>query len=136
MATEHEALVRRFYDEIVNERKLELIDELVSPDFVEHEEFPGLAAGRDGIKEFFGIMLDAFPDMRFEVEDIITTEDTAVVRLRMRGTHQGTFMDIPATGKKIDVATIDWVRIRDGVVVEHWGVTDTGAMMQQLGVAG
>jgi steroid delta-isomerase-like uncharacterized protein len=136
MSAELEALARRFYDEIVNERKLELIDELVSPDFVEHEEFPGLPAGRDGVKAFFGMMFVAFPDMRFDVEEIVATGDTAVARLRMRGTQEGAFMDIPATGKQIDVPSIDWVRIKDGQAVEHWGVTDTGAMMQQLGVGG
>jgi steroid delta-isomerase-like uncharacterized protein len=136
MSAANEALARRFYDEIINGRNLDLIDELVADDFVEHEEFPGLPEGRDGVKAFFGMMLEAFPDMRFEVEEIVATDDTAVVRLRMRGTHQGTFMDIPATGKQIDVPSIDWVRLRDGQAVEHWGVTDTGAMMQQLGVAG
>lgn len=136
MSAENEALARRFYDEIVNGRNLDLIDELVSPDFVEHEEFPGLPEGRDGVKAFFGMMLQAFPDLRFEVEEVIATEDTAAARLRMRGTQQGPFMDIPPTGRQIDVPAIDWVRIKDGQAVEHWGVTDSGAMMQQLGIVG
>lgn len=136
MSAQNEALARRFYDEIVNGRNLDLIDELVSPDFVEHEEFPGLPPGRDGVEAFFGVMFDAFPDLRFDLEEIIATDDTAVARARMRGTHQGTFMDIPATGNQIDVPMMDWVRIKNGQVVEHWGVTDGGAMMQQLGVVG
>lgn len=127
------ALMRRFYDEVVNQGRLELVDELAADDFVEHEQFPGLSGGREGVKEFFGLMRSAFPDLRFEVEDVIASGDTAVGRVRMHGTHQGMFMDIPATGKQVDIPTMDWVRYRDGQAVEHWGVTDTGALMEQLG---
>lgn len=127
------ALMRRFYDEVVNQGRLELIDEFAADDFVDHEELPGVSSGKEGVKEVFMMMRSAFPDLRFEVEDVIASGDTAVGRVRMRGTHQGTFMDIPATGKQVDVPTIDWVRFRDGQAVEHWGVTDTGALMEQLG---
>lgn len=127
------ALMRRFYDEVVNQGRLELIDELAADDFVDHEEFPGVSSGKEGVKEVFTMMRSAFPDLRFEVEDVLASGDTAVARVRMRGTHQGTFMDIPATGRSIDVAVFDWVRYRDGQAVEHWGVTDTGALMEQLG---
>ena len=133
MAHDLEALMRRFYEEVVNRGRVELVDELAADDFVEHEVFPGLSADKEGVKEFFQIMRSAFPDLRFEVEDLIASGDTAVARVRMRGTHQGTFMDIPPTGKQIDVPTMDWIRFREGQAVEHWGVTDTGAMMEQLG---
>lgn len=127
--------VRRFYEEVVNQGKIELIDELVSPDVVEHEEFPGLGGDRESVKQFFKMFRNAFPDVRFTVEDLIEEGDKVVSRATMRGTHKGEFMDIAATGKSVEVALIDILRIdSDGKVAEHWGLTDTAAMMQQLGV--
>lgn len=73
---------------------------------------------------------EAFPDLRFEVEDVIATDDTAVARIRIRGTQRDPFMGVPATGNRIDIAGMDWVRIRGGKAVEHWGVTDTASMME------
>jgi steroid delta-isomerase-like uncharacterized protein len=133
MSQDLAATMRRFYEESVNQGRMELVDELVADDFVEHEEFPGITGGKEGIKEFFGMMRSAFPDLRFEVEDVVAAGDTVVGRVRMKGTHKGPFMDMPPTGKQIDVPTMDWVRFRDGRAVEHWGVTDTGVMMEQLG---
>ena len=66
------------------------------------------------------------------IEDILAEGDRVVVRAKMSGTHQGDFMGIPATGKRIDVPFADFVRFEGGKVVEHWGATDTGAMMEQL----
>lgn len=125
-------LMRQFYDEVVNHGRIELLDEIVADDFVEHEEFPGMPQGKDGVKEFVSMMRSGFPDLRFDVEDVVASGDTAVARVRMRGTHEGTFMGVPASGRKIDVPTIDWVRFRGDQVIEHWGVTDTGALMEQL----
>ena len=66
------------------------------------------------------------------IEDILAEGDRVVVRAKMSGTHEGDFMGIPATGKRIDVPFADFVRFEGGKIVEHWSVTDTGAMMEQL----
>jgi steroid delta-isomerase-like uncharacterized protein len=131
---DNKALTRRFYEEAVNQGKDEVIDELVAPDFVDHEEFPGLTPDRDGVKQFFAMFKSAFPDGRFEVEDLIEEGDKMVVRATIRGTHKGEFIGIPPTGKQITVTSIDILRIRDGQATEHWGVTDMAAMLTQLGV--
>jgi steroid delta-isomerase-like uncharacterized protein len=128
-------MIQRFYDEVINGRKLDVIDELVAPDFVEHEEMPGLGPGREGVKQFFAMIESGFPDFRMEVEDVIAEGDKGVVRSTLRGTHQGEFMGIPATGKSVSVTVIDILRVSGGQVAEHWGATDTAGMMQQLGVA-
>jgi steroid delta-isomerase-like uncharacterized protein len=135
MTQDTKAIMRRFYDEVINGRNLDLIDELTTPDFIEHEEFPGLASGREGVKQFFSMMRTAFPDFRMNVEDMIAEGDKAVVRATLTGTHRGDFMGIPATGKSISVTVIDIVCFSGGKVAEHWGVSDTAGMMEQLGVA-
>lgn len=133
MKEQNRALARRFYEEVVGQRRLDLIDELVAPTFVEHEEFPGLAPGREGVKQFFGMFLEAFSDMHFHIKDMIAEGDRVVARITMHGTHDGEFMGMAPTGKEISVKTIDILRFADGKVVEHWGVTDQVSMMEQLG---
>ena len=127
-------LTRRFYDDVLVGGNLDLIDELVHDEFVEHEEFPGLPPGKESIRFFVTTMREAFPDLTTTIEDIIVEDNKAVSRLRFSVTHRGEFGGIPPTGKKIDVQAIDIVAYRDGKLIEHWGVTDQMAMMQQLGV--
>ncbi len=133
MADDIRALMQRFYDEVVNEGNHDLIDELFAEDFVEHEEFPGISNDREGVKQFFAMLSAAFDGLRMDVEDLYVDGDTGIARVTIRGTHNGEFMGVAATGKEIAVPAIDIVRIADGKGVEHWGVTDAMAMMQQLG---
>jgi steroid delta-isomerase-like uncharacterized protein len=126
--------VRRFYDEVINGGKTELIDELLAPNFVEHQEFPGIPATRDGVKQFFTMWRQAYPDTKATIELLIESGDEVAVYGTWKGTHQGEFMGIPATGKQIEVPSADFVRFSNGLCVEHWGVFDGGMMMQQLGL--
>ena len=81
------------------------------------------------------MQLAAFPDLRMDVEDVFSSGDKAVARVRFSGTNRGGFMGMSATGKSVDVQLIDMFRFDDdGLVREHWGVLDALAMMQQLGV--
>jgi steroid delta-isomerase-like uncharacterized protein len=131
---DHTETLRRLYDHL-NAGDIEGFGDAIADDFVEHEETPGLAPTKDGVKEFFRMQIAAFPDMRFNVEDIIASGDKVVARARVTGTHLGPLMDIPATGKTVDVAVIDIMRFDSaGLIAEHWGVFDAMAMMQQLGV--
>ena len=132
--TDLKTLTRRLYDEVFTGGNLDLIDELFHDEFIEHEEFPGLPPGREGPRFFVTLFREAFPDVSVTVEDIIVEDNKVVSRVRFSGTHQGEFMGIPPTGKKIDVQVIDIASYRDGQLIEHWGVTDQMAMMQQLGV--
>ena len=126
--------VRRFYDEVINGGNVGLIDELLAPDFVEHQEFPGIPPTRDGVKQFFTMWRAAFPDTKAKIELIVEQGDEVAVYGTWRGTHQGEFMGIPSTGKQIEVPSADFARFRDGLCVEHWGVFDGGIMMQQMGL--
>jgi steroid delta-isomerase-like uncharacterized protein len=130
---DHVATMRRLYD-LLNAGDVDGFGDLLAADFVEHEETPGLAPTRDGVKEFFRMYLAAFPDLHMDAQDVIATGDKVVARARITGTHRGELMGMPATGKSVDVRLIDIMRFGDdGLVREHWGVIDALAMMQQLG---
>lgn len=81
------------------------------------------------------MFLAGFPDLRVVIEDEIAEGDRVVTRGQMQGTHQGDFLGIPATGKRIDIAYIDIWRLENGKAVENWVQMDMLGMMQQLGVA-
>ena len=131
---DNKALTQRFIDEVFNQGNLATVDELVDDGFVEHEEFPGISADKAGLKTFVTTLRDAFPDLSFEIVAMVADGDEVWIQNISRGTHKGEWMGIPATGKSIEVQAIDRVRVRDGRMVEHWGVTDVMTMMQQLGV--
>lgn len=126
--------MRRFYDEVFSEGKLEVVDELTTEDFVDHEEGPpGTPGGREGVKAGVTMFRDAFPDMKAEVGQLLEDGDLAAARVTFSGKHDGEFMGVPASGKTVSFAGIDIVRFDGDKVAEHWGVTDMMAMMQQIG---
>jgi steroid delta-isomerase-like uncharacterized protein len=131
---DHEETLRRCY-ELLNAGDVDGFGDLLSDDFVEHEETPGLAPTKDGVKAFFRMYIAAFPDLRMDPADVLPSGDKVVARVKATGTNTGEFMGMPATGKSVDVQLIDIMRFGDdGLVHEHWGVFDAMAMMQQLGV--
>ena len=131
---DHSAAQRKLY-ELLNAGDIEGFGALLADDFVEHEETPGLAPTREGVMAFFRMYRAAFPNLRFDLEDVVAGGDKVVARARATGTHQGELMGMPPTGKDVDVQLIDIMRFNeDGLVAEHWGVVDMLAMMQQLGV--
>lgn len=127
-------VVRRYYDEVFNQRRVDLVDELATEKYVEHDPFPGQGDGRADLKARVGAILDAFNPVRFTLEDMVAEGDRVVVRWTQKGTHSGNFMGIPPTGKQYTIAGIDIHGIRDGLMAEHWHVVDQLALLQQLGV--
>lgn len=131
---DHTNSIRRLYD-LINAGDIDGFGRQLAADFVERDEIPGLPPTKDGVVQYFRVMVAAFPDMRMDVEDSFASGDKAVARLRVSGTHQGEFMGIPATGKPVSVNLIDITRFGDdGLAREHWGVADMLGMLQQLGV--
>ncbi len=131
---DHAATARGLYDRI-NAGDIDGFGDLLADGFVEHEEVPGLAPSKDGVKTFFRMQIAAFPDLRMTVEDVVADGAKVVARVRYTGTQQGEFQGMPPTGKTVDVQLIDIFRFDDdGRVGDHWGVIDLMAMMQQLGV--
>jgi steroid delta-isomerase-like uncharacterized protein len=131
---DHADTARNLYD-FLNASDIDGFGGLLADDFVEHEETPGLAPTKAGVKDFFRMQRAAFPDMRIDAQDVIASADKVVVRARYTGTHRGEFMGMAATGKSVDVQLIDIFRLGgNGLVHEHWGLLDALAMMQQIGV--
>jgi len=136
MSTEqNKALVRKLVEEVINQGNISMIDEFLIPDFVEHEELPpGIPPGREAPKTLFTMLRSAFPDLKATIEHLIAEGDEVVLHMTWTGTQKGDFMGIPPTGKRISINVIDILGIAEGKFVEHWGVMDSMAMMQQLGV--
>ena len=88
---------------------------------------------REGVRQLFTMLGAAFPDMRFAVRTWSRRTTWSWPTALFEGTHEGEFMGMPATGRRVSVPFADVVRFRDGLGVEHWGVFDSGMMMQQLG---
>jgi len=132
---ENRAVLDRINEECFNQGTVDAVDELFSEDFVEHNPtFPGSDGGRDGFKQMIHTMHSAFPDFRTEVLDQIAAGDRVVERWVSRGTHEGEFLGVPATGKVIEVEGMDISRLEGGRVVEHWTQMDTLGVLQQLGL--
>jgi steroid delta-isomerase-like uncharacterized protein len=134
MSEENKAVARRIVEEVWNKKNLDAIDELIAADYVDHTLPPGVPAGREGARAFIGTYLNAFPDVKLTIEDMITEGDKVVTRWTATGTHTGELMGIPATGKRITVTGLDITRFSGGKSVEFWGQFDQMGMMQQLGV--
>ena len=127
------AVVRRFFEEAWNGHNPNAIDELVSPNYFNHAAVADHQRGTAGAKHILNWLFTAFPDTRFDIEDIIADGDMVAIRGTASGTHEGEFAGIPPTGKRFAVQQSHWVRVADGKLVEHWAVRDDLGMMQQLG---
>lgn len=130
---QNKAIVRRLAEEFWNEGNAAVLDEVFVANFVDHST-PGLAPGREGLKQFIIPFRDAFSDIHNTVDDVIVEGDKVAWRWTFRGTHKGPVMGIPATGKVITLTGITIDRIAGGQIVERWNQMDALGMLQQLGV--
>jgi steroid delta-isomerase-like uncharacterized protein len=133
MSEQNKLLVRQLYD-AMNAADMKTLQDAIADDFVDHEEFPGLAPNKEGVIQLFTTFTQAFSGFNMRLEDMVAEGDKVFVRATMNGIHKGEFLGIAPTGKQIAVPFGDFLRIENGRVAEHWGVTDTGRMLQQLGV--
>lgn len=129
---DNKRLVRRMREELLSARDLDRVDEFFAPDFVSHDNPPGLPEGREGVRAFFGMFQRAMPDVTVEIDQLVAEDDWVVAATTTRGTHTGELLGIPPTGREVAVGGIDMVRIDDGLIVEHRGLTDTVGLMRQL----
>jgi C-1 hydroxylase len=128
---ENKALVSDLI-EAWNRGDIDAMAQLWGPGMVHHgrnskADSHATAAAMSGFQE-------AFPDLRMDVESLVAEDDLVATRLTIRGTHTGEYMGIPATGQRIQCQLMGQLRVRDGAVVEHWGVADTMQILLQLGL--
>lgn len=125
--------VRRFYDEVFNNRNIHMVDEYVAESFVDHNPSPGQDPSISGLRQMLQGLYQAYPDLKVTVEQVIAEGDMVGVRFRATGTHLGELAEMPATGRRASARGYDWLKLKDGVCVERWGVFDDLGMMRQLG---
>jgi steroid delta-isomerase-like uncharacterized protein len=130
----NKAVIRRFIEEVLNQKRLEVADEIVAEDFVELDPLPGQRKGREGLKEVLAMMSVAFPDIHWQVEEMVGDGEKVVTRFTWTGTHRGTFLGVPATGKSVAVKGVVIDRVVGGRMTDSRILMDTMGMMQQLGV--
>ena len=135
MSADTKATARRFLEEAFNSGNLAVVDELVAPEFVNHDAaLPEPTTGIEATKASIGAYREAFPDLRLTIEQQVAEGEYVTTRWSARGTHQGDLMGMAATGKQATVTGITIDRIVDGRFVESWTNWDTLGLMQQLGV--
>ena len=127
------ALIRRVFEEVWSQGKLDVIDEIIATDFVKHISGSPDIHGPEGEKQFATIFRTAFPDLQFTIEDQIAQGDKVVTRWTATGTHKGEFMGIPPTGIQVTFTGITINRIAGGYNAETWTSWDALGMLQQLG---
>jgi len=134
MTTKLQTKFERIPLEVYNQGKLQLIDELYAPEFIERSPQPGVAPTREAFKQNVAALRKAFPDLTYTIDDSIESGDKFVTRLTASGTMRGEFAGMPATNKHATWTEIHIVRVVNEHIVEHWGLIQELGMMVQLGV--
>ncbi len=129
----NKAIISR-YVEATNQGELDVLDNLVVPDYVEHDPVPGQKPGREGLKEAYTMFNTPFPDLAFIFDDVIAEGDLVVGRGVISGTHKAEFFGVPATGKKVHWTGTRLFRLNDLKVTDGWVNIDMMGLMQQMGV--
>jgi steroid delta-isomerase-like uncharacterized protein len=128
---DNKKVARAFIERVFVRGDAAAVDELATEDFTPRT-FGQLPPGREPMKKAMARVADGISDPEFRIEDVIAEGDKVVVRLTSSGTHSGTFMGMPPTGRHYSVDEIHIFRIRDGQVAEHWHEFDKMALMNQL----
>jgi len=132
-------IIKRFVEELWNARRLDVADQIFSEDCVTHQLRSGVLAeparrGPQAVKEHVSGWLMSFPDLRFNIEQMIAEPDRVVSQLVMEGTHQGTWMGISPTGKRLHIRMITIHRVANSKIAEDWVLVESLGLFQQLGV--
>ena len=134
MSTEQNKAVVRHWVEVWNSQNVAAVDELVAPDYVRHDPNIPDVHGAEAEKQLISIVLAAFPDIHFTIEDLVAGDDRVAGRYTMRGTHRGEWLGIPPTNCTITLSVMEIYRIADGKIAEQWVILDAVGMLRQLGV--
>ena len=133
MTSKDRESIVRFYEEAFNGGNANVIRELVTPDHISHLP-TGDHYGPEGVRIDISCFRTAFPDLKFEIEEVIEAPERVIYRFIARGTHDGPFMGVPASGRRVEVQGIGIDRVADGKCVERWVQYDSAGLLQQLGV--
>ena len=131
---DNETLVGRYFNEVMNQKKLAVIDEIAAPNIIFRiPTLPEPVFGTQGFQQFVTGLHNAFPDIHFTVEREIADADRVAARWTITGTHRGTFLGIPPTGRQMHDQGVDLFRVAGNKIAEVWVNENDLGLMQQLG---
>lgn len=116
---------------MLNEHDPDQVDRFVAPDYRNHNVF--VPDGREANRHFWAAFFDALPDLTATMEDLVISGDRVVGRFVYRGTHAGEFMGVPATGRSVEMRSIDIWRVENGMFAEHWDELNALELLTQMG---
>lgn len=132
---QNKATARRFFEEAYNTGNVDILDEIIAADYLDHDPSDATPLmGVEGVKQLIQGFREAFADLQFTVEAQLAESDLVATRWTASATNTGPFMDMPASGKKINISGLNLARFVDGKEAETWNNWDTLGMMQQLGI--
>jgi steroid delta-isomerase-like uncharacterized protein len=132
VSAENKALTRRYFHEVWNEGDAEAIAELIHPDYMGHDPSIDDLLGPDGMQAQTEATRRAFPDVRFDLHEVVAEGDLVAVRWTASGTHRGPFFDIPGTGNSVEISGLSMLRFQNGKIVEGWLERETLGILRQI----
>jgi steroid delta-isomerase-like uncharacterized protein len=132
-AEQNKATIMRVYDELLNQEKKSVIDEIYAADVIVHDPFMGTVTGRDAFRQLLGMFDAAFPGHRAQVHHILAEGNLVAVVHTHTAKHTGQFMHLAPTGRNISVNGIEVFRMADGKIAEFWRHDDDMGLLMQLG---
>ena len=134
LSTKLQSPIYRLLEEAFNQGNLDVVDQLLTPDHIAHNDFGGVPNGPQGFKCLIAMFRNAFPDLHCILEDEIRQGDKLAAHWTMSGTHKGSFLGNPPTGRPVDAQGIIFARTENGRIVEDWTLVDKMGILQQLGL--
>jgi steroid delta-isomerase-like uncharacterized protein len=128
-------LITQYFEEVWNKGKVERLDDLLATDYVNHSsDVPNPLPGPEGLKPIVVAMRQAFPDLHYEIKDLVIASDRIVAMVLMKGTHEGDFFGLMPTNRRVKVNQVNFEYVTNGKISEHWRLTDELSLMKQLGL--
>ena len=127
------AVVRRNTEEVQNGANFDVFEELFADDFIDHTPQPGTTPDKAGVRKLYTYLRVAFPDFHADIHWQLVDGDRVTTYKTYHGTHQGPFLGVAPTHRKIHFETVDVMRVQNGKITDHWGVANLLSLMQQVG---
>ena len=130
----NKTVARRLAEEVFSQGNLRTFDEILAPDYVNHNmPVPGIPGTKDGFRQIVVATRQAFPDVHVTIQDMVAEGDSVVFRDTVQATSRGAFFGVPANGRRLAWTEIHFLRVRGGQIAEHWTNFDQLGILQQLG---
>jgi predicted ester cyclase len=127
------AIVRRNTEEVQGKGNFEVFEELFADDFVDHTTQAGTTPDKVGVRKLYTYLRAAFPDLHPEIHWQLADGDLVTTYKTYYGTHEGPFLGIAPTHRRIYFDSVDVMRVQNGKITDHWGVGNLLSLMQQIG---